>query len=880
MKYPFLPPPLILALGFVASVSPAASSQDLVRLVVERRPIFSSSATAPQYHPISESAMSAAGFARVADYSSFLLYEGPQATAAALIDKLTNQRYVARLAPELDSISLRGHDVDADSGVASPPYPPEAYVGGGSVGLYIIALRGYPMPDWLAELWRRGVYVVEPLPPSAYLVHGPRSLIEGLRASAGFVRGVFPFTPRMKRQPLTEVTPSATLYRRVVIEAFEPMLSDNIEPYLGSVARPGTLKATARTGARTVYASEMTDLDLLTLSHFESVYAISPVQEVTPSSERQAMLIADPTVGTDGRLTLPTACVNYGNWLATRVSPIPDFSNTRVALVDTGFDDLQSGMHPDFTFNGQPTVIRDHNGTVFNQTNEANEDNMTHGTVVASIVTGWAQFDGPNTADDAEMYRYAHGLAPTVATAMDKYFSATNEYTFENSNPYTRLTNALAALAVWSPHVMNHSWNTSAGYCGYENLSQLLDQHTRTAGVLHVASAGNANETGEGGCRTVRAPATAKNAIAVGATYNFTPTTWLNNSGFIDDGNPVNDYVGVCSWNDPPAAQDARNIPSFSARQALKSVLKPELVAPGARVTGPVTRDSTWEDCVGGVEPPEQDGTCNGIFCSKDLATLGGVRYGFSAGTSFAAPAVTGAAAVARKWFANITGNPTANPSPAMTKAILINGARDIGPHAPNDPGGDVLDEAFGFVANLTNIPNEYQGWGMLNLNRLLDAGTNHYWNDQANVFSATGQSWSVNPHIIDGSRETRITLVWTDRYSASIGGTGGVAYSAVNNLNSIVCLVGGFTCWRGNNWATNGTTLQSSPSGSFSEKINNVEQIVIPAGSLSSGLQIFLSVTAQNLVGDMDPNCDPLGTPPCTTTNQDFALFGSNIQP
>jgi subtilase family protein len=873
MRYLSRFPVYILAIAF-ASCVPAVvvASPNSVRLVVDKKLTFSPDPAAALYYALDETSIKAAGFGKIADYSSFVLYEGLFSAADALIQDLTSRGYAAREAPELDSINLLRHRLDADTGLATPSYSAEVYARSGSSGLYLVALRGFPLTAWLGELSERGVNVVEPLPPSAYLVHGPRTVVEGLK-SLGFVRGVFAFTPAMKREPLAGLPPDAAPYQQVVVEAFEPTASDTLEPFLRSVAAPGSLKVTSRTGPRVFYAASMTDLDLLTLSHLESTYAITPVRPVIPSSERQAMLVANPTVGTNGRLTLPTTCANYGLWLNTRPSQIPDFSNTRVALVDTGFDDAQSGLHPDFTFNTQPTVIRGYGITIFNQTLDVNEDNITHGTVAASVVTGWAPFDGAATADDAEKYRYAHGLAPTVATAMDKYFSHTNSYSTENSNPYTRLNNALIALAVWSPNVINHSWN-SLGYCGYENYSQLLDQHTRTAGVLHVVSAGNTNETT---CGFVRAPATAKNALAVGATENYTLSSWVNNFGYVQDANPVNDYVGTCAWNGLPGTQDARDMPSFSARQRAGSVLKPELVAPGVRVTGPVSRDGTWEDCTGGTEPPDQDGTCNGIFCNKNIATLNGVRYGFSAGTSFAAPAVAGAAAVARKWFANISGNPAANPSPAMTKAILINGARDIGPHGMSDPGGKVRNENFGVFANITNIPSEYQGWGMLNLNRLLDSGSNHYWLDQTNVFTATGQTWFVNPYVVDGSKETRLTIVWTDRYSSSIGGTGGETYTAVNNLNAMACFFGGFACWHGNHWTGSGTTIQSSPSFSWNEAINNVEEIVIPVGAFYSGQQIYLSVNAKNLMGDMDPTCNPPG---CTTTRQDFAVFGSNIRP
>ena len=847
-----------IAFPFSATGQPTS----VTRVIVNKIPTFSRAAAGPHHFPISEAPIMAAGFSRVADYDSFTLYKGPAAGSSALISTLEIAGHAAQVATDLDEISLLGHRLNVDTGLATPAYPVDVVARQGENGLYLVALEGYPLPLWLADMAQRGVLVVEPLPPASYIVYGPRSTVVGLRTATTFVRGVFPMTPAMKVEPLKGFVGDSSPYRAVAVEAFEPTPANRIDSFLESVAAPQSLNTLRRTGPRAKYTALLTDIDVNTLSNFESVYAVTPIRDGAPSSERQALLVASPDV-VSGALTLPANSINYGAWLTDPSRNITDFVNTRVAMLDTGFDDEQAGLHPDFTFNGASTVIRNFGGIVFNQTLEANEDIGTHGTLGASVINGWAPYG--STRKDAENYRYGHGLAPTMTVAMDKFFADNGSYSGNNGLIINRLDNALNALAVWGPDVVNHSWNSGGSpvnYCGYEDISQLLDQHTRTAGVLHVVAAGNANESG---CGFVRAPATAKNAIAVGATENFT-LGWQNFKGSTANSNPQDDFVGTCSWNDPPPTQDGRHIPSFSAQARPGAVQKPDLVAPGLRVTGPVTRETTWERCT----VPGPDFTCNGVLCNKNIATLEGVRYGFSAGTSFAAPAVAGAAAVVRKWFANITGNPNADPSPAITKAILLNGARDIA-------GGLVRNQSFGTVATIGSIPNAYQGLGMLNLARLLDSGSNHYWSDQAHTFGATGQSWVIYPTVVDGSQTTRITLVWTDRYSTAVGGAAGEIYTAVNNLNSLACYAGGFSCWRGNHWAANGTTRSSGVSSSFNEAINNVEEIFIPAGQFSSGQQIYLEVNARNLTGDMDPTCSPPG---CTTTRQDFAVFGSNIRP
>lgn len=530
-----------------------------------------------------------------------------------------------------------------------------------------------------------------------------------------------------------------------------------------------------------------------------------------------------------------------------------------MALLDTGFDNGDvsvGGIHPDFLYfntvtqQWTTTVVTSNGGVQFNQTLDANVDNVSHGTLAASIVTGFA----PANSDrlDSQSYRYTLGLAPTVQVAMTKFFAqdTLNPSRYQNGlfDGLNRLNNALGVLAPWGPNVINHSWNGPA--CAYTAISQRLDIHTRTDGVLHTVSAGNTNEASPP-CGFAREPSTAKNVISVGATENFTlgPSDgWTNNSGV--------GYVGTCAWNNYPGDgnQDARHIPTYSgaARGFSTSVLKPDLVA-AASVTGPLSREQTW-----------RVGNANGVFCNRNIAAPSGIEYGFSAGTSFAAPAAAGAAAVVRRWYRDIR---FADPSPAMTKAILINGARNL-------QGGSYRPPAFSpSQGSVGHIPNVYQGWGMLNFDELLGGTTNYLTQDQQSPgLSEAAPNWITYPYVVDGSRPVRLTLVWTDRFHPT---TTDETYSAVNNLNVLVCYVGGLSCWRGNHFS-NGVTRSSTPSSTHNESVQNVEHIIIPAGNFSSGQQVYLNVIARTLNGDMDPNCAPPG---CTRREQDFAIFGENIR-
>jgi hypothetical protein len=114
--------------------------------------------------------------------------------------------------------------------------------------------------------------------------------------------------------------------------------------------------------------------------------------------------------------------------------------------------------------------------------------------------------------------------------------------------------------------------------------------------------------------------------------------------------------------------------------------------------------------------------------------------------------------------------------------------------------------------------------------------------------YLAQGQYIDTALTIVDGSQQTRITLAWTDLPSA----VGSIPYTVLNNLDvaasalPVQCITSN-PCWYGNSWnTTTGETLPSPPAAGFSDGINNVEQIVIPAYQYSSGTQLLVRVVAQ----------------------------------
>jgi hypothetical protein len=219
---------------------------------------------------------------------------------------------------------------------------------------------------------------------------------------------------------------------------------------------------------------------------------------------------------------------------------------------------------------------------------------------------------------------------------------------------------------------------------------------------------------------SVNAPATAKNALTVGAsrsTRTVPDRTWSQWSP---------------AWfPDPPIGAerlggDPDSLAAFSSRGPCQDQdrIKPDLVAPGTCIVS--TRSSlaptssfwqSWND-----------------------------HYAVLGGTSMAAPIVAGAAAVVREWFTT-TGQP---PSAALLKAALINGTRWLG-------GADA-------AAQHPHPPNCHQGFGMLDLAATLPGLFVDTWATASACppLQRLGQTIRL-PLRRSATGPLRVCLAWTD---------------------------------------------------------------------------------------------------------------------
>jgi subtilisin-like proprotein convertase family protein len=201
-----------------------------------------------------------------------------------------------------------------------------------------------------------------------------------------------------------------------------------------------------------------------------------------------------------------------------------------------------------------------------------------------------------------------------------------------------------------------------------------------------------------------------------------------------------------------------------------------------------------------------------------------GSYYRYETGTSMAAADVSGVLALLQDYFTNQL---SLTPSPALLKAMLINGSRATG----------------SYWLAVTNGIN-FQGWGVVNLSDSLPLTTSNLTSNGANsplFFTdqspanalATGDSHTyivtlnTNAASLAQNLKLQATLVWTDP-----AGDPAAAIKLVNNLDLLITNLDGSTnVYVGNDISPAlGYNKPSNTNGLLNlDTVNNVERIILP---------------------------------------------------
>ncbi|MBD2337012.1 S8 family serine peptidase [Calothrix sp. FACHB-156] len=409
-----------------------------------------------------------------------------------------------------------------------------------------------------------------------------------------------------------------------------------------------------------------------------------------------------------------------------------------------------------------------------------------HGTFVAGHAAGCYLSE-----KDGNQFIYGLGMAP-----------AANLLVQSNSRPAAvlcRETVTQKGPNGMAGRVQNNSWGAGTrNPMDYGSQEAVYDQMVRNADsesnipkpLTICFSSGNSGAAG------LTRPKAAKNIIVTGNSENYRPDVGKDQSDNIQEvySGPRASSHGNCG--------DGR--------------IRPHIVTPGEW-----TASANYDSRAGQKE-----------YISQQL-TWGG-------GSSGASPKTAGACALLIQWWQQ--HNTGKEPSPAMLRALIVNGAEAIA--------------SGGF------IPNKVQGWGRLNLNNILAEDVEHTYIDQTVMLKRRGevQTWQIR--VTDPKQPVKITLAWTDPPGAIGSGTPDIS-CIVNKLALRVEVDG--KLYRGNQFQHG----WSYPDGAAErEGWDNLQNIYLAAGEAQQTIKVSvtaLDITTNCLTGKID------------TPQQDFALVITN---
>jgi subtilisin family serine protease len=428
-----------------------------------------------------------------------------------------------------------------------------------------------------------------------------------------------------------------------------------------------------------------------------------------------------------------------------------------VAVADTGFDKgSTTDVHPAFT----NKVLK-----LYPLGRSTANDPNGHGTHVAGSVLG----DG----NSPTMGGSIQGTAPKAKLVLQSVLDRRG-----GLGGLPNDLNDLFKVPYENDGVRVHTNSWGAPTRGlYDTSSRQVDQFVWTHRDMVICfAAGNEGIDRDGNGvidnGSIGSPGTAKNCITVGATENKRPD---QSKPYRTLGRYTVDPIASDGWSDNP-----EGLAAFSSRGPTQNQrIKPDIVAPGTAILSAASRDARHNSFFGTSTDP---------------------LYTFSAGTSMATPLVAGCAAVVREYF---LAQHSYQPSAALVKAMLINGAKDIsGQYVPSEAG---------------EIPNFAEGFGRVDLAATVGPrGENEQviFKDE-NTELDTGEEEKTEVELSESRSDLKVTLVWTDYPGEALQ----------NDLDLIVRTADGQER-HGN----------LPPTSTEFDRLNNVEQVIwsdIPAGKV-----------------------------------------------
>ena len=775
----------------------------------------------------------------LADYGSFQLYEVDHLRPEVL------QSDSAEVRDDSNGILLNAARIDTSTMVGKALRQPVGVFSGKH--LHLVQFVGPMQNAWHEALKKTGAQIISYLPENAYLVYGDAQSLATLQRLAGTVTAMqwdAKYEDSYKIHPKARLVDANGNPQQLTTDEFSIQLVADPAANTATLALIDRLKLESIRHQYNLlqYVNVLVRLhaqDLGLIAAQPDVISIQPHHAPRKQDERQDQIVAGNLTG-----NVPTA-PGYLAWLAGKGFTQAQFtaSGFVVDMSDSGIDNgtTTPGHFALYELGdtGNPSRV------IYNRLEGTPNTASTlqgcdgHGNLNTHIVCAYDDQPAGFPHTDSAGYYYDLGVCPFVHVGSSVIFDPVD---FTSPDYPTLASDAYQDGA----RVSNNSWGENDN--SYNSDSQAYDALVRDAqpGVSGNQEMVFVFSDGDGGpgSGTVTAPSTAKNVIAVGGIENVRSMSSANGGN-----NPAGD--DGCDTFDTDA-NSANDIASFSSRgPCADGRIKPDIVAPSSHITGGAPQSSP---------PPSPSGTGLALDCffnfgaefdpiygagslgvcglpgsetfgASNFFPVGQQFFTESSGTSHSSPAVVGACALLRQYFINQSLLP---PSPAMTKAYLMNSARYVTGSGAND-----------------NLFSNNQGMGALDLGTAFD-GTLRILRDEltADKFTASGQTRSITGVITDPTKPFRVTLAWTDA-------PGNTTASPLNNDLDLTVTIAG-TTYKGN--VFHGA---NSVTGGTADRRNNVESVFLPAGAVGG---FTVTITAANINSDGVPgDADPL--------DQDFAL-------
>jgi len=658
------------------------------------------------------------------------------------------------------------------------------------------------------------------LPEDAYLVRCPRPA--ALLALPG-ARWAGPWRPAWKLDPRLAAA-GGPCELRLLAHAGE-----SLEPARAALAAEGRLLRLGRSAAGTGHAElaldEATAERLARLAALPEVAWIGPRPRVELSNDDAAWVVQGGEFASASTPLFAGGLTGLGQVIAVADSGLDTDACQFRLSADPAAQTLANTTQPPAALVTDPdrkvlTYYLLDGATAYDDRSK-----LGHGTHVAGCAAG---DDHAHLCGPGDPGRDRHdGMAPCARLVIQDMGRRDGQ----QAGMPGSLTDLLVQAHASGARVHNHSYGLTDPDTGYSAEASEVDEGAwRLPELLVVWSAGN---LGPAGGSLAGLGATAKSPLVVGGSL-----AGVSNQG-----------RGVCAFSSQGPAADGRLKPDLVAPGAVRSALETDWVARGGTdIYGQPTADST-------TDPPNSN-------CAVDES--------FRVGTSFAAPLVAGAAALARQYFTAgyyPDGLPApgraVSPSAALLKALLLSAAESI--------VGPLYDTSSGErLADLAAAPTPVQGWGLLRLDRSLpfpgDAERllvlcDSFGDGQDRGLASRaplehGQAHAFGLRGVRAGSLLRVVLAWTDPAAAP-----GAGRALVNDLDLEVEDSAG-VLYRGNvGLAAN----RSTPAGASGPDALNTAELVLLANPIEQDLVV--RVRGRSVPGNGR-------TSPYPSTRQGYALL------